>query len=635
MFDLNALNQKKSETQNKIDELEGTQKILDAIKNQRWFFFENNRKLIFDSQTALLWANLDFFPYCKSENMAYYSRDGRYIEVRNLIEDINEKKFGGCSNWKIPTVDEFEKMVLDKTFPFCDGGYVWYIKNHGLWCVIFRDRYNGINLASNPTLRTNISDYNVFVIPCNESLRPQNFYYSPENILKIFSQTKLIPKFNDDFITQLCKKNFSNKEKGENVEELKNQLAEIEKQIEEENKKPKLTAKFDYKPLLKTFDVEEIKKSPIKYFKSVLSLSDELLKFLDEYEKANNETIGEFSKITLKLSEKFIENPNLSAEENNLLENRQKFLEKNLELGMNEVKFQILSVKWQAEEFFIRLKKINREKNSIERLAKLENSPRVSFEFLAENLANIICDAQKKIDFLTLNKNLVTTIVNLNNSWNENYKSFKTNLQEELKNICRAENIEQEECQKWFADWQNKRFAIEEKFLPIAEFCLNGNLLENSAIQTLEILQNYKNSVDKFYLNERKNIYQKFVFQAGGDLQEKFETESELYKLTENLQIELQKIIFSREKTEERIFLLKWAETLLNIPIDEIMEFVKEKELDAISEEVLTQFAELKRRNFSAYLADTQSYSDAIKKREKDYNALIFRMRKDLQKNKN
>ena len=81
----------------------GKQKILDAIKNQRWFFFENNRKLIFDSQTALIWANLDFFPYCKSGNISY-SRDARYIEVRNLIEDINEIKFLQEKNKKIPSM---------------------------------------------------------------------------------------------------------------------------------------------------------------------------------------------------------------------------------------------------------------------------------------------------------------------------------------------------------------------------------------------------------------------------------------------------------------------------------------------------------------------------------------------------
>ena len=456
-------------------------------------------------------------------------------------------------------------------------------------------------------------------------MQPQNFSYSTQKILDIFIKNNLIPIFKNHEITNLYKKFFSD---GEN---LKNQLAEVEKQIEIEEKTPKLSGKIDLKILLKNYDVEEIKKSPIKYFKSVLSLSDKLLGILDEYEQAQSETIGEYSRIALKLDAKFINSPNLTEKENLLLEERQKFLAEKLELGTDEVKRQIISVKMQAEEMRETLKKINRGENSIVELAEFEKRPRASFEFLAENLAEIIDEAQEKLNFFAANKNFVTEIINLWESWNENYKSFKTNLILELKNICDAENIEAEIYKNWCEDWQKKRFAIEEKFLPLTEFSLRGNL-QDSAIETLKILQNYKSEVDKFYMHERKNIYQKFAFQEGGDLQEKFETESELYKIAEKLQRDLQKIIFSSKRTEERIFLLKWAEKLINIPIDEITEFVHDRQLDKISEEVLTQFAELRRKNFATYLADSQAYGRAIQQREKEYNSLIFKMRKDLQK---
>ncbi|MBZ9637829.1 hypothetical protein [Clostridium sp. FP1] len=88
----------------------------------------------------------------------------------------------------------------------------------------------------------------------------------------------------------------------------------------------------------------------------------------------------------------------------------------------------------------------------------------------------------------------------------------------------------------------------------------------------------------------RKHIYQKFAFQAGGDLQEKFEAESELYKLVSKLQKDLQGIIFSLEKSEDRLFLLKWAEKLLDLQVDDILDFVKNKELSKISLNVLTTF---------------------------------------------
>ena len=77
---------------------------------------------------------------------------------------------------------------------------------------------------------------------------------------------------------------------------------------------------------------------------------------------------------------------------------------------------------------------------------------------------------------------------------------------------------------------------------------------------------------------------------------------------------------------------MKWAESLINLPIDAITEFVKANQLDAISAEVLNKFAALKRQNFNEYLKDSQAYGEALQKRDSEYNALIFKMRKDLRK---
>ena len=263
----------------------------------------------------------------------------------------------------------------------------------------------------------------------------------------------------------------------------------------------------------------------------------------------------------------------------------------------------------------------------------LPNSPRwsPSFELLVENLARIILDTQRKVDFFAEHKDFVASIVEAQSAWSDDYKAFKTSLREELTASCREDSIDDEIFAAWYDDWRTKRFAIEQRFLPPVEFALKGNLTDATE-NILNVLRDYREAVDKFYLHERKNIYQKFAFTAGGDLQEKFETESELYKLAEKLQRDLQAIIFSRDATEERVFLLRWAEPLLNLPIDEISKFIRDKELDAISEEVLTQFAALKRQNFATYLADAQAYGEAIQKREKEFNALIFRMRKDLHK---
>lgn len=413
----------------------------------------------------------------------------------------------------------------------------------------------------------------------------------------------------------------------------------------------RLTANFNYRPILAKYDVAAVNKSAIKYFDAVLSVTDELLNVLQEYETSQSETIAEFLKITLNLGAKYTDNPNLTEEENSLLSERQKILARRLEIGIDAPKRRILSVKAQAERFFERLDAINDGTESISELAELQAQPRADFELLVENMARIIRDVQQRVDFLDAHREFVSNVVKAHIGWSNDYKAFKTSLREELAADCRNDGIDDEIFAAWYDDWQKKRLAIEQRFLPLVEFGFKGALsetvddlmgvfcdfrlkrpLSEEVYKVLRFLGEYRGAVDKFYLHERKNIYQKFAFVPGGDLQEKFETESELYKLAEKLQRDLQGIIFACDKTEERIFLLRWSEPILNLPIDEISNFIRDKELDSIAEEVLTQFAELKRKNFAEYLADSKAYSDAAQNREKEFNALIFRMRKDLNK---
>ena len=287
--------------------------------------------------------------------------------------------------------------------------------------------------------------------------------------------------------------------------------------------------------------------------------------------------------------------------------------------------------KEEAENFFARLDKINGEENPIRAFTELQAEPRADFELLVENLARIVLNAQRKVDFFVEYKDFISYVVKTNGEWSDDYKSFKTSLREELSADCRNDDIDDEIFIAWHDDWQKKRFAIEQRFLPLVEFGFKGNFSEVVG-NVIKILHDYRDAVDKFYLHERKNIYHKFAFQVGGDLQEKFETESELYKLESKFQNDLQGIIFSREKSEERIFILRWSEPLLKLPIDEITNFIREKELDAISQETLASFDELRRQNFAQVLIDAQAYGEAIRNRENEYNKLIFRMRKDLRK---
>lgn len=586
-----------------------TEKILQAIKNQRWYFFENNDKILFDRDSGLIWANLNCFPYIKN-NFPYTCWDS-YMEVKILIQNTNEERWGGFSDWRIPTVEELWKLVSDQSFPFREGKN-YRIKDRFGWCVVVRNNEYAVKDLDIIDEWQGIYETSSCVLPCSSALVPQQL--NPQGILDIFTTNKLIPKFDDAETNALYRKLFIDKP---NTPAIPTKPARV------------TTANFDYRPLLEKFDTAAVDKSPIKYFDAVLAVTDVLLDALQKYETAQAETIAECLKVALNLNDKYVDSPKLTPKENILLAERQQFLATRLELGTDEPKRKILNVKEQANSFFARLDKISGDNNSIRALAELQAEPRADFEFLVESLARIILDAQRKVDFFVGHKDFVAAVAKAQTEWSDDYKAFKTSLREELAAACRNESIDDEIFSAWYDDWQVKRFAIEQRFLPLIEFVLKGNF-SDAVPQTLDILRNYRDAVDKLYLNERKNIYQKFAFQAGGDLQEKFETENALYKLAEKFQRDLQKIIFAREKTEERVFLVRWSEPLLHLPIDELNNFIRDRELDAIAEEVLNRFAELRRQNYEQYLADSKSFAEAAQQRENEFNALIFRMRKDL-----
>ena len=213
-----------------------------------------------------------------------------------------------------------------------------------------------------------------------------------------------------------------------------------------------------------------------------------------------------------------------------------------------------------------------------------------------------------------------------------------------MKNISEEDGIEKDIWEIWYNDWNNTRLIIEKQLLPLIQRGLKGeivinNLQGNEDIKSdniirvlLEILKEYKDKIDSFYIEERKGIYQKFAFQIGGDLQEKFEAESQLFKITSHFQEKLQEVIFSIDKVEDKLFLLEWSNNLIDLQIDEVLHFIKDKELSKISKDVLREFADLKRKNYDVFISDAIAYGQELARREKEYNSLMFKMRKDLMK---
>lgn len=616
----------------------GVEKILEAIKNQRWYFIKNKPKILFDRNTGLIWANLNTFNYV--------DKDGNDYPFRDVDNIINNYSFG-VDGFRVPTCYELWQAVADKKIPFHKAGS----RN----CRLF-DRswwyceYNGYKKAKNlddDGATNNLTDccYGS-LFPCSdhliknsdyqEKVNPDNPVYTEKERLQftldLFTQNELVPIFNDEAITELYKKLYFEKP------QLVEQLQELENQIKQLQTVTLLSSEFDYTALLAKYDFKAIDTSLIKYYQAVQQWCLELMEKVDYYEEQKASVIKDFNLIGLKLSKKYEANPNLTEAENTLLCDRQRFFQKNFSLGMSSVKTKILAVKKQADALEYRIDEIDEGENSLRELAELEQEKRASFAFLAENTAKIIKNALRKIEYFEVNHAFVMNAINIWENWTEGYRVFKTTYKEDMKHDCEDDGIEEEIRSAWYQDWQQLRYAIELKMQPVIERGLRGSMPTNKEVKTsvpeqlIHILDEYKKQIDKFYKEERKGIYQKFAFQVGGDLQEKFETESSLYKFVAMLQSELQDIIFNCKNAEDRVWILNWANSLLDIQIDEVLKFVANNDLQKISHTILDEFAALKQKNYDIYLADAKAYSEEKARREKAYNSLIFKMRKDLAK---
>lgn len=482
MSNLAALTAQRDGLLKKIREIEapgnGVEKILEAIKNQRWYFIKNKPKILFDRNTGLIWANLHTFNYL--------DKDGYNYNLDNVDDIINNYSFG-FGGFRVPAHDELWQAVADKTIPFHTGSSNnWRLFNcrycdckyKGKTCIKYLDGdkedifdLEKYGIRAGASFSSDIIGGSTALFPCSdyliqnsdyqEIINPDNPVYTEKERLQftldLFTKNELWPIFDDAEVTELYKQIYFEKPK------LLAQLQELQTQINELQTVTLLSSEFDYTALLAKYDIKAIDASLIKYYQAVQQWCRELIEKVDYYEEQKGSVIKDFNLISLKLSKKYEANPNLTEAENILLRDRQHFFQKNFSLGMNSVKTKILAVKKQADALEYRIDEIDEGENSLRELAELEQEKRASFAFLAENTAKIIKNALRKIEYFEANHTFVMNAINIWENWTEGYRVFKTTYKEDMKNDCEDDGIEEEIWSAWYQDWQQLRYAIELK----------------------------------------------------------------------------------------------------------------------------------------------------------------------------
>ncbi|MFS1422867.1 hypothetical protein [Shewanella sp. 10N.286.48.B5] len=459
-----------------------------------------------------------------------------------------------------------------------------------------------------------------------------------EDFLQVLIQNKFVPIFDNHKTTPLYDLLLNDLPKLE--VQLKEVNAELEKLKAIKNQQRELlSSKFNYQELLKfnQFDCQEIDKSLIRFAHETIRWCGLLQEKVAEYQIRQHKLITEGNAITRDLSRKRKVDSNLSETEKQLLENRQTFMFERLNMDMNIPIANLASMKLQCLNLKKKLFRLNSDDNGLVKLGQFSSEPRASFDLVAENSATMLTDALMRIEFYQDNSALVNALIHAEKEWTKDFKAIKSVSKEKLKLECEEDDINETLWSTWFTEWTTKRWLIEQCLQPLIEKGIEGAFVEHNVeiptplvINLVELLTTYRNKVDDFYLSDRKSIHQKFAFQDGGELQEKFEAESELYKHTIEFQTKLHDIVFGLEKVEERLWLFSWGDTLVDMAIDTVLDFIRDKELDSISQAVIGDFTQLRLQNYSTFINDAKAHAEMSAKWDKEYNSLMFKMRKEL-----
>ena len=646
----NVLSGGKSEK--KAGTLNEHEKILTALSEQQWYFFKNKR-VVFDRETGMLLPDLNDYNITAGDVWGDYTSLFPSDQNADFLKELD---IDGVRSWRLPKKKELEKLMGSDLFPF------FYYKNakqkyslpdcsikskkdaKGMDHIVKFLRVDTKSEQKSVALHDKFShsDQDCGIMPVSDMLLKQVGAYEDimgdytrstedrmETVLELFVNNGLVPIFADPDITALYESLYSEREKSPvepSPEPVKKEYLSASQSL--------ATFKTDVGTILSGYDAEKIDKSVIKYYKSVQSLTSALVRRLARFEHEQSELIHEFNDVCMEMSVEENLSAGLSSEENALLNSLRLYLRGLLTLDINKAKEKLHAIKKQANGIEHHVEEINAEYNSIYALGLLEREVRASFALLAENMTDIILNVLQKLVFLDEHRELVEKEIGICETWTEDYKRLKFESQSALRFSAVKVAVNEDTAEKWCAEWTKVRFAVEKMIEPLLEWLMQRERSDSEGIPIAEeligALNEYKTSVDNFYLEKRTAIHKKFAFKQNGAFFDKLETESELWKLTTALEFKLQKIIFRCDIPEDRRFIIGWPKSLPIMHVDGVLASVRENGIESIPKDVLDEFATLRQRNLEVYLSDAESYCKALDEREKEYNTLLYKMVKSL-----
>jgi len=616
-----------------VDDEDGSavERLQQAVSEQRWWFFKDKTEILYDSHTGYLWPNSQYVPPIKS------------------IPDGFSLSGVGSGEWLFKYASESDQKILKEiyeTYPhvpseerriyIADGGYF----NNFRWSYTWMNFHGDLNLHGDLTLggADEFSKLEFFphcTVYANRSLAPHVTNFTPlekaQMVLDFFQEQQWKPVFTDPEQLQTWTGILRHAE----IERILSALDEVKDSLPKPVQQKSLSASFDYTQPLKNYNLSTINQSVWQYAQAAQRWTSYLLALLDDWSKQEKNLLIQAQTLNAELANKLPLGKALTEDEQTCLMQRRQTLRVRLNFTLEPARAALLGFRQQNATLESDLLALNRLPDSQTRLAQLAQQPRPAFELLAEHTAMTCTLTLQKLEWLQTQSAFVESVVDLDKVWAEKYTVFTDKYHSDLLAQAAENSIEPAEVEKWFAEWRRERLQLEKQWLPLVEAGLDHLLTADTVQVVLESLSQFQEALDEFYLQTRFGIHSKFAFVPNGHRQEKLEKELELAALTNRFMTQLQTHIFATSSTAEKVWLVRWAEIWQRDNSEEVIRFLEGEQMierGEISQVIMTEMRQLQQRTLESCLEDAKAYSEALKKREADYNGLIFRMRKELQK---
>ncbi|MDV2484716.1 hypothetical protein [Acinetobacter towneri] len=632
--------------------------LLEAISQQDWYGFKNKREIVFDKRNGFLFPNFEYMPHVSwgdwEKQKKEYAPNGigrkqwdvltNYFKFNSEQENITGYK--SQSDFNFPIKFAGQQLVSIEVYTnarlsYSTQGIINFkknaekfefsgVKNHSNWVI-----FPALKFFNNPEVTI-------------DNPRLTNLEKA-KTILDFFIQQDWVPNFEpflekfhnedeDDFQERLNEAQQQCDEYNKIFDayykriQLQKKLVGLESQIAELPESAPInvfTSDYDYRIDLNNYNLSAIQSSVWQYSQASQQWICNLLNNLDVWENEHLDLVKNTVELNQELDKKLPVSINVTTEEKQLLESQLQQIKKRLDLGLTPLRSNLINLLSESQQISSNLE----QTNTLFGLAQLEQQVRPSFELLTEHTAILCTKTLKEMEWLDGSLDFVKTIVSVLRKSIEDYLILVDKYQQDLVQIGLDNSIEIEEITKWFAEWRSERLSLLKQILPLLDAGLNKVIDENTVLDVLPCIEQYRTELDQFYLQKRLGIHTTYAFQPNGHRQEKLEKEQEHTKLVHQFMQQLEKVIFNTKTTAQKIWLIRFSEVWQQGVVNEITDFLAKEQLierDDVIQIMSEELRKVQQQNLATCLQDAQSYSEALAQREKDVNILIFKMRKAL-----